>query len=434
MRSRSNAMLPDTTPSSRSEHAGTPGKRTLTETLPAFQQTTISQREPGAVPAVPVQLRGGGSAESAAHVQHLAENGTRGPSGKLPYLDTIQRCFGRFDVSNVHAHTDDSAARSAQAMGAEAFATGDRVAFGSAPSLHTAAHEAAHVIQQRAGVQLKGGVGEAGDSYERHADAVADLVVAGKSAAPLLAEAGEPGTAVPASRAVQHLLQGENDENHWRRKLATANTIKQIKARELHDPSLVQVLIFSGRQGPVAELLPISTNQRQSNDVPDTAAAWIRDDHRGGARYSDQISRDGEMFQLELVDEAVARFLQKYFQHRPYQPDELRLEFLGPRGTCTDCEVALREAVAAWQTVIDRELGTGTLTLSLVARWTVPEQIEHNMRLGQSNNNNNNNNNHQHNKRDQSTTYGTTSATHSKGPTIDEDNWFPAPHWKNQIT
>ena len=71
-------------------------------------------------------------------------------------------------------------------MGASAFATGDRVAFADAPDLHTAAHEAAHVVQQRAGVQLKGGVGEVGDSYERHADAVADLVVQGKSAESLL--------------------------------------------------------------------------------------------------------------------------------------------------------------------------------------------------------------------------------------------------------
>jgi hypothetical protein len=53
--------------------------------------------------------------------------------------------------------------------------------------LHTAAHEAAHVIQQRHGVQLLGGVGEVGDRYERNADAVADRVVAGRSASDLLA-------------------------------------------------------------------------------------------------------------------------------------------------------------------------------------------------------------------------------------------------------
>jgi len=42
------------------------------------------------------------------------------------------------------------------------------------------------VVQQRAGVQLKGGVGETGDAYERHADDVAALVVQGKSAESLL--------------------------------------------------------------------------------------------------------------------------------------------------------------------------------------------------------------------------------------------------------
>lgn len=71
-------------------------------------------------------------------------------------------------------------------MGADAFATGKRVAFAGPPDLHTAAHDAAHVVQQRAGVQLKGGVGEAGDPHEQHADAVADRVVAGESAEELL--------------------------------------------------------------------------------------------------------------------------------------------------------------------------------------------------------------------------------------------------------
>jgi len=43
-------------------------------------------------------------------------------------------------------------------------------------------------------VQLKGGIGEAGDPYERHADAVADAVVAGRSAEGLL----EPMIGAPA--------------------------------------------------------------------------------------------------------------------------------------------------------------------------------------------------------------------------------------------
>jgi len=72
------------------------------------------------------------------------------------------------------------------AMRARAYTVGARVAFNGAPDLHTAAHEAAHVVQQRAGVQLAGGVGRTGDVYERHADAVADRVVAGQSSEALL--------------------------------------------------------------------------------------------------------------------------------------------------------------------------------------------------------------------------------------------------------
>ena len=48
-------------------------------------------------------------------------------------------------------------------------------------------------MQQRAGVQLKGGVGQVGDQYEQHADAVANLVVQGKSAEALLSEGESAG-------------------------------------------------------------------------------------------------------------------------------------------------------------------------------------------------------------------------------------------------
>jgi hypothetical protein len=55
------------------------------------------------------------------------------------------------------------------------------------------------VLQQRAGIALPGGVGAAGDVFEQHADAVADRVVAGESAAALLAPyAGGEATPVAA--------------------------------------------------------------------------------------------------------------------------------------------------------------------------------------------------------------------------------------------
>ncbi|MFO0751474.1 MAG: DUF4157 domain-containing protein [Myxococcota bacterium] len=68
-------------------------------------------------------------------------------------------------------------------LGSAAYASRGQVAFGAAPTLRLAAHEAAHLVQQRQGVQLKDGIGHAGDRYERHADAVADAVVRRDSAA-----------------------------------------------------------------------------------------------------------------------------------------------------------------------------------------------------------------------------------------------------------
>lgn len=118
----------------------------------------------------------------------------------LPFLGIIQKSFGRHDVSAVRAHTDRAAAVSARSLGAEAFASGLDVTFAGPPRLHTAAHEAAHVVQQRSGlVGMPSGIGQEGDSYERHADAVADRVVRGQSSEALLDS--HPGTrdAAPGS-------------------------------------------------------------------------------------------------------------------------------------------------------------------------------------------------------------------------------------------
>jgi hypothetical protein len=142
---------------------------------------------------------GDGSARSDT-VQQIAEQGVAGAQAPLPHGSTIQQLFGRHDISHVRAEVGGTAGTAATQIGAQAYATGDRVAFAGTPDLHTAAHEAAHVVQQRAGVSLKGGVGQAGDAYEQHADRVADLVVAGKSAESTL---DQMGSAAQSSGAVQ---------------------------------------------------------------------------------------------------------------------------------------------------------------------------------------------------------------------------------------
>ncbi len=135
-----------------------------------------------------VQRKGGGE-ESAAAVHAAADRGMSGTSGALPYLDAIQQSFGAgHDLSGVRSFTGGAASEASSSMGALAYARGDAVAFADEPSLHTAAHEAAHVVQQRAGVHLKDGTGQQGDVYERNADAVADRVVQGRSASELLPE------------------------------------------------------------------------------------------------------------------------------------------------------------------------------------------------------------------------------------------------------
>ena len=168
---------------------GAPGKSTLVE------------RAYGS--AVQQRAGSGGDGAHPAQVHAEAERGVAGAGAPLPHLDTIQRLFGpSHDLRGVQAHTDGEAASACHAIGASAYATGNHVAFAGPPSLHTAAHEAAHVVQQRGGVQLLGGVGQAGDEHERHADQVADAVVAGKSAEALLGKAA-PATDPAGARDEQ---------------------------------------------------------------------------------------------------------------------------------------------------------------------------------------------------------------------------------------
>uniref|UniRef100_B0T4I4 Uncharacterized protein n=1 Tax=Caulobacter sp. (strain K31) TaxID=366602 RepID=B0T4I4_CAUSK len=138
-------------------------------------------------------VQGAGGA-TRGDVQRLADQGVRGASASLPHLGRISQAFGPgHDLSGVRARVGGTGAAATQAMGALAYATrGDRVAFASPPSLRMAAHEAAHLIQQKGGVSLPGGVGRAGDAHERHADAVADRVASGRSAGDLLQQYARP--------------------------------------------------------------------------------------------------------------------------------------------------------------------------------------------------------------------------------------------------
>jgi hypothetical protein len=136
-----------------------------------------------------------------AAARGIAAGGLQGAGGPLPHLDAIQHSFGKHDVTGVEAHQGAEADRASGALGASAYASGNQVAFRGAPSLHTAAHEAAHVVQQRAGAAPEGGIGAEGDRFEQHADRVADRVARRESAEPLLDEIAGGGRARAPSRA-----------------------------------------------------------------------------------------------------------------------------------------------------------------------------------------------------------------------------------------
>jgi len=177
-----------------------------------------------------VQASGGELGGGDPHA--AADRGLSGSATALPFLPTIQASFGRYDISGVEAHTGGAAREACDELGAGAFARGHQIAFGGAPDLHTAAHEAAHVVQQQAGVQLAGGVGREGDPYERHADAVADAVVTGVSAESLLAQMA-PSRMSAGSRAIQRRPQVEG---------LSAPPTAEEKLRFLHGLAMQDIL------------------------------------------------------------------------------------------------------------------------------------------------------------------------------------------------
>ncbi|GHG84644.1 DUF4157 domain-containing protein [Comamonas sp. JC664] len=133
-----------------------------------------------------LQVASGAGASRPSAMRREAHAGVKEASAPLPHYLRLQQAFGHHDLTNVKTRVGGEAALASDRMGAQAFTMGNRIAFRSPPDLRLAAHEAAHAVQQRSGVQLHDGVGHPGDPYERQADEAADAVVRGESAAPIL--------------------------------------------------------------------------------------------------------------------------------------------------------------------------------------------------------------------------------------------------------
>ena len=117
---------------------------------------------------------------------HAARRGVATANQRLPHLERVQSAFGRHDISDVRTTVGNAPV----SLDANAYTVGDRVAFARDPDVHLAAHEAAHVVQQRAGVTPTA-------EHEDHAERVAEAVTRGHSAESLLDRVAP--TAAPVS-------------------------------------------------------------------------------------------------------------------------------------------------------------------------------------------------------------------------------------------
>jgi len=250
---------------------GVAGDKPQDVDLDAEHDPDVSRRASNAaLRRVAVQMKAGAEAKEPA--QQAAERGVQSATTALPHGETIQRAFGAHDISHIQAHVGDGSAR---AMGAEAYATGHHVVFDKQPDLHTAAHEAAHVVQQARGVNLYGGVGEAGDAYERNADEVADRVVQGKSAEDLLGQPASAGGAQGGAVQKKTPSQGDADQHVL---AAIQAHVKLTAARMQSGAAHVRALLKSDTSGPAGfapMMIQLEEQQTAVNNDLDNLAAEI---------------------------------------------------------------------------------------------------------------------------------------------------------------
>jgi hypothetical protein len=243
-------------------------------------------------------------AGSSDEIHAAAQEGLASGGGPLPHLDAIQRSFGPHDVTSTVAHVGDAATAAAGKMGAEAYATGNHVTFAGTPNLHTAAHEAAHVVQQRSGVHLYGGVGQAGDRYEQNADAVADRVVAGQSAADLLNDVtgGRSAGGNVQRQAVQRQVKVhdkvvDNLEDAWKE----VKTRDPIKALDENGKATAKTTLSNWISASPKSSNPLATSENREYQRWEYLARALA----GEVKSADNLSKETGLAQLTIATDSI---------------------------------------------------------------------------------------------------------------------------------
>lgn len=267
---------------------GRPGKRTVTQDLTGGRPVQRSADSAASTGSSPPEL------DDPFWFTSIAAHGVAAGGSQLPHLETVQRAFGpEHDLSTVQAHVGGDAALATQALGATAYAMGDAVAFGTSPDLFTVAHEAAHVVQQRGGVQLAGGLGADGDPYERHADAVAERVVRGEPVAAMLASGPTGGGASAGVQRRIGALSRASSPDQIAAFLDRVAPINQADRRFLS--ALIHDDVDRSDSQAVALLMQHSQQLEQDEDEPDFEEDELGLDEDDGLDSASESSDDGEL-------------------------------------------------------------------------------------------------------------------------------------------
>ena len=212
-------------------------------------------------------------------IHAIAAYGVAGRGSTLPGRPAIQAAFGKHEVSGVRAHVGGAAADAAAAIGARAYATGNDIAFADTPDLRIAAHEAAHVVQQRRGVSLDRGLSRSGDAYEQNAEAVAELVVRGESAEALLDTMTHREPA-PATRAI--LMRDTSGASSSSPTERSGGVTARDVAPEVEAHTLAP-RVASGEPVDVREALAgrVHRDDAVAQQIHEKLHGWVMDDEAG---------------------------------------------------------------------------------------------------------------------------------------------------------
>src|SRR5262245_59858479 len=295
--------------------AGEAPHRSLNEAPPKAAVRSLLPFDFGRIPILPPAA----APEMApAAIRAAARDGTLGAGGPLPHREAIQRSFGGHDVSRIRAHADEAAAAAATRAKAGAFTMGEHVAFAGPPSLRLASHEAAHVVQQRAGARPAGGVGRDGDAFERHDDAIAERVVRGASCEALLDRlaagrgGGAAGGAAPAVQlASWSSLYGTNAEDKAKALKAQIGSTRPgwAAASDLTSDGKkgTKVYGFALTAADILDVIKAAESERGVNTVLGKPGTKDRETHEGQiASYVQGMAAAFDVMEIDTVESQAA--------------------------------------------------------------------------------------------------------------------------------